>query len=1052
TCLNTYCQEATDKQEYDDLVKYWHECFEIESIGLIDTPPALSNIVEFAEELNPYAASIAWKTYLDQQTAASRNNRSLERNPIERQLREELDNDTSRQEEEFSTDVIQESINNKVKMESIAILKEAKEILKQFKQILQHICERGRRIPIENILRLFPDINQAQNDLETLAPLLIKDILPLLRSITSFWKDRIRIRSICTGIMNLSSKISVDIDPSFLRSLNSIDQRVLSEQCSSIYEQYLEDFERKCSANVLTLFSFYGSSQDLFEFLDSLAADDVYNLQEAVNDWDETLVNTKTIFDFSTVKNFLDRAYASISEKQKQLNLTSLSFDRIIGCFEDILTNKEFNDLAKCLQSSALSLASIKRIHLELTDKEQSKRRRIADILQSSNIEFVRIGHHEVAFDIYITLQNHQEQQQKQTTMNEEQKIQNITFADISELRDRARLLEYSSNTQESDKNQHDVDKLRHFIQFVSVVETTLETLTNLYRAGYPLVSTNEGILRAILSLFQKTNTPPHIRHLFYCTTQTNWIQIRAFIYRCFYSKSFHQLIRPELLSQSIQDQFVCLLRSLIKEKPDQYFRIGIITTTNIRNQQLINGLRSMRIVDILRDQNLLNRADFEKLIQDMNKNCTLVTSRISGLGKSTFIRKAIETSNVKYVKFPIYGDFDIDTLAERLRSKYSQLETGAIHLDIGTTANSQQLNEVLYCLLLFRNFRFGQVAVSIPTTTMIYIEFDASPDANFSQLPLFQYITPSAVVEKVDWTTLNIEYGRNCRFLLPYFIEPQLRMDLAQALLQSSNLFTSLSVENVRKQQRSATSGEPMTFSDAIVQWDKIQPFTLAFTASNDPLFIYKKPTDVPQALVKYFKLYYDACGQSSVGLSTMFPDYNKLIHSDFFVKSASLSYKYFNKSICPKCFGQYDLKQVKCDKCASKDLLIRPKSFDSKDIEIFQRDIAKRLQDDYVLTSDNFIKMLLIYLRVQCGIPVLIMGETGCGKTSLIKFLCQKILDEDLEIFRIHAGVTADIIINKMNAYIKKVQAYTDEEKRLWIFFDEFNTTTNIGLLKEI
>ncbi|CAF4612698.1 unnamed protein product, partial [Rotaria magnacalcarata] len=40
TCLNTYCQEATDKQEYDDLVKYWHECFEIESIGLIDTPPA----------------------------------------------------------------------------------------------------------------------------------------------------------------------------------------------------------------------------------------------------------------------------------------------------------------------------------------------------------------------------------------------------------------------------------------------------------------------------------------------------------------------------------------------------------------------------------------------------------------------------------------------------------------------------------------------------------------------------------------------------------------------------------------------------------------------------------------------------------------------------------------------------------------------------------------------------------------------------------------------------------------------------------------------------
>ncbi|CAF4666292.1 unnamed protein product, partial [Rotaria socialis] len=320
----------------------------------------------------------------------------------------------------------------------------------------------------------------------------------------------------------------------------------------------------------------------------------------------------------------------------------------------------------------------------------------------------------------------------------------------------------------------------------------------------------------------------------------------------------------------------------------------------------------------------------------------------------------------------------------------------------------------------------------------------------------------PNKDADYITWTQLSIfvavfhrlftGFSSNVYFGAESLPEPKLRMDLAQALIQSSNLFTSLSVENVRKQQRSVTSDEPMKFSDAIVQWDKIQPFTLAFTASNDPLFIYKKPTDVPQALVKYFKLYYNACGQNLVGLSTMFPDYNNLSHSDFFVKSASLSYKYFNKSICPKCFGQYDFKQVECNKCASKDLLIRPKSFGSKDIEIFQRDIATRLQDDYVLTSDNFIKMLLIYLRVQCGIPVLIMGETGCGKTSLIKFLCQKVLDQELEIFRIHAGVTADIIIKKMNAYIKTVQAYTGEEKRLWIFFDEFNTTTNIGLLKEI
>ena len=42
------------------------------------------------------------------------------------------------------------------------------------------------------------------------------------------------------------------------------------------------------------------------------------------------------------------------------------------------------------------------------------------------------------------------------------------------------------------------------------------------------------------------------------------------------------------------------------------------------------------------------------------------------------------------------------------------------------------------------------------------------------------------------------------------------------------------------------------------------------------------------------------------------------------------------------------------------------------------------------YELTIDNCLKMMAIYMRFRCNIPVIIMGETGCGKTRLIKFLC--------------------------------------------------------------
>jgi E3 ubiquitin-protein ligase RNF213 len=61
----------------------------------------------------------------------------------------------------------------------------------------------------------------------------------------------------------------------------------------------------------------------------------------------------------------------------------------------------------------------------------------------------------------------------------------------------------------------------------------------------------------------------------------------------------------------------------------------------------------------------------------------------------------------------------------------------------------------------------------------------------------------------------------------------------------------------------------------------------------------------------------------------------------------------------------------------------------------------------------------MCIIYLRVQSQVPVIIMGETGCGKTSLIRFFSQNILNDHLEIFNIHAGVTFKNIIDRVRHY---------------------------------
>ena len=77
----------------------------------------------------------------------------------------------------------------------------------------------------------------------------------------------------------------------------------------------------------------------------------------------------------------------------------------------------------------------------------------------------------------------------------------------------------------------------------------------------------------------------------------------------------------------------------------------------------------------------------------------------------------------------------------------------------------------------------------------------------------------------------------------------------------------------------------------------------------------------------------------------------------------------------------------------------------------------------NDYVFTMDNYLKMVLLFLRLRAGISTIIMGETGCGKTYLIKMLSLIYgQNEKLYILKFHAGITDDMIINLLKIPLKK------------------------------
>ena len=106
----------------------------------------------------------------------------------------------------------------------------------------------------------------------------------------------------------------------------------------------------------------------------------------------------------------------------------------------------------------------------------------------------------------------------------------------------------------------------------------------------------------------------------------------------------------------------------------------------------------------------------------------------------------------------------------------------------------------------------------------------------------------------------------------------------------------------------------------------------------------------------------------------------------------------------------------------------------------------------DNYVITNDNFTKMVLLVYRIIADIPVILMGETGCGKTALIIKLSQILNNGEkvIEIINIHPGITDKYLCKKMEEMNKIAE--DNKGKELWVFFDEINTCLSLSLLTEI
>ena len=131
--------------------------------------------------------------------------------------------------------------------------------------------------------------------------------------------------------------------------------------------------------------------------------------------------------------------------------------------------------------------------------------------------------------------------------------------------------------------------------------------------------------------------------------------------------------------------------------------------------------------------------------------------------------------------------------------------------------------------------------------------------------------------------------------------------------------------------------------------------------------------------------------------------------------------------------------------------------KSFKSLDIEVRVKTIEKNMKNfengkGYQLNIDNYLKIILILQKARNNLPIIIMGETGCGKTYLMKFLIEEVL-HDISIMKqitMHFGVS----VEELKKFVIKgiTEANSNQNKSVWLFFDEFNTSSLQSYVNEM
>ncbi|CAG8459689.1 1476_t:CDS:10, partial [Ambispora leptoticha] len=585
-----------------------------------------------------------------------------------------------------------------------------------------------------------------------------------------------------------------------------------------------------------------------------------------------------------------------------------------------------------------------------------------------------------------------------------------------------------------------------------------------------------------IMSLFANYKTYPEPWQIFICRSNTTAEELSLFIKRCFlaasngYENRLFCIANLEVLDVELQYNLVNDIRALSETKKQYDLALiccpepGIhhhITDQFREHVHVSNGLDSDSMKNI-----------YGEICQDVIR----VSSDLSGQGKTEWIRQTSMAKGLIPRSFLVSDDIQYGKFVRQLKENNLRREFESIHFNILSVKNPGELNRFLFELLTLGMVSNGVDIVELPDTS-IYIEVASTVDQYLlNSLPFTEYLTK----KELEWDDEHFIASR----------EPTSPIQVVARYLDAYNR------KILNETDISILTGDPIPANrcqellnkyffeetaKSIYSYRYIEIFTnvLAdqlirmsastyFQVENIELMVDERNRNIRALLMEQFietgkefatrsiasklaQIENDKASQSEniaefdtarLGAILPWEESNHLLVVFLSQSPDSIAAFYNDREKVPASVKKLlQSQQANRENPELEDYHEMPPEILLNKLESLARKSMKELVlPHYALSADNLLKMALILLRARARIPVVICGEAGCGKTSLIHFLSMMV-EVEFESLNLHAGIQEEKILESINKATNKAK-----KGEVWMFFDEINTCNHIGMLADL